>query len=199
MKHKKAFGIALAFAACLGVAAPSFSPIAEAAMKLESSEHWVRVEFDALPQTAAEVAPCQTPEETAALTVAALVRFTEDQETGIAMLNVLRGPRPLSPQEIQLLKDQLLKDRDYVARSHFNGATPDNNYTPLQPYSVTVADSVHSYDQENYATLYIRSGGADSPRPITLRKKPSTGEWFLWNHVGLLPGIRVPASQDPWR
>lgn len=201
MKHKKAFGIALAFAACLGlgVSSPGFSPAAEAAMKLESSEHWVRVEFDALPQTAAEVAPCQTPEETAALTVAALVRYTEDQEAGIAMLNVLRGPRPLSPQEIQLLKDQLLKDRDYVARSHFNGATPDNNYTPLQPYSVTVADSVHSYDQENYATLYIRSGGADSPRPITLRKKPSTGEWFLWNHVGLLPGIRVPASQDPWR
>ena len=183
----------------IGCFVPSFSPAVEAAMKLESSEHWVRVEFDSLPQTAAEVAPCQTPEETAALTVAALVRFTEDQETGIAMLNVLRGPRPLLPQEIQLLKDQLLKDRDYVARSHFNGATPDNNYTPLQPYSVTVADSVHSYDQENYATLYIRSGGADSPRPITLRKKPSTGEWFLWNHVGLLPGIRVPASQDPWR
>ena len=201
MRHKKAFGIALAVAACLGlgVSAPSFSPTAEAAMKLDSSEHWVRVEFDVLPQSAAEVAPCQTPEETAALTVAALVRFTEDQETGIAMLNVLRGPRPLSPQEIQLLKDQLLKDRDYVARSHFNGATPDNNYTPLEPYSVTVADSVHSYDQENYATLYIRSGGADSPRPVTLRKKPSTGEWFLWNHVGLLPGIRVPASQDPWR
>ena len=183
----------------LSLAVLCYAPCAEAAMKLESSEHWVRVEFDALPQSAAEVAPCQTPEETAALTVAALVRFTEDQEAGIAMLNVLRGPRPLSPQEIQLLKDQLLKDRDYVARSHFNGATPDNNYTPLQPYSVTVADSVHSYDQENYATLYIRSGGADSPRPITLRKKPSTGEWFLWNHVGLLPGIRVPASKDAWR
>ena len=184
----------------LSLAVLCYAPCAEAAMKLESSEHWVRVEFDALPQSAAEVAPCRTPEETAALTVAALVRFTENQAAGIEMLNVLRGPKgPLSAQEIQLLKDQLLRDRDYVARSHFNGATPDNNYTPLQPYSVTVADSVHSYDQENYATLYIRSGGADSPRPITLRKKPSTGEWFLWNHVGLLPGIRVPASQDPWR
>ncbi|MBR1759606.1 MAG: hypothetical protein IJ741_00320 [Schwartzia sp.] len=176
-----------------------FMTPAEAAMKLESSEHWVRVEFDALPQSAAEVSPCQTPEETAALAVAALVRYTENQEAGIAMLNALRGPRPLSPQEIQLLKDQLLGERNYVARSHFNGATPDNDYTPIVPYSVTVADSVHSYDQENYATLYIRSGGADSPRPITLRKKPSTGEWFLWNHVGLLPGIRVPASKDPWR
>ena len=186
-------------AMCVGISSPILTAPVEAAMKLESSEYWVRVEFDALPQTAAEVAPCQTPEETAALTVAALVRFTEDQEAGIAMLNVLRGPRPLSSQEIQLLKDQLLKDRDYVARSHFNGATPENNYTPLQPYSVTVSDNPNSYMTEGYATLYIRSGGADSPRPITLRKKPSTGEWFLWNHVGLLPGIRVPASQDPWR
>ncbi len=187
-------------ARCVGSSAPSVMPCTEASMKLESSEYWVRVEFDSLPQTAAEVAPCQTPEETAALTVAALVRFTEDQEAGIAMLNALRGSwRPLSSQEIQLLKDQLLKDRDYVARSHFNGATPDNNYTPLQPYSVTVSDNPNSYMTEGYATLYIRSGGADSPRPITLRKKPSTGEWFLWNHVGLLPGIRVPASQDPWR
>ena len=191
MKIQILFGVLFAVLLC---AAP-----AEAAMKLESTEHWVRVEFDALPQTAAEVAPCQTPEETAALTVAALTRYTENQEAGIAMLNVLLGPRPLSPQDIQLLKDQLLKDRNYVARSYFNGATPDNDYTPIEPYSVTVADSVHSYDQENYATLYIRSGGADSPRPVTLRKKPSTGEWFLWNHVGLLPGIRVPASQDPWK
>ena len=192
MKFAILLGLSLAVLCC--------APCAEAAMKLESSEHWVRVEFDALPQSAAEVAPCQTPEETAALAVAALVRYTEDQAAGLEMLNVLRGPKgPLSAQEIQLLKDQLLRDRDYVARSHFNGATPDNDYTPIVPYSVTVADNPHSYDQENYATLYIRSGGADNPRPITLRKKPSTGEWFLWNHVGLLPGIRVPASKDAWR
>ena len=85
MKIQILFGVLFAVLLC---AAP-----AEAAMKLESSEHWVRVEFDALPQTAADVAPCQTPEETAALTVAALVRYTEDQEAGIAMLNVLLGTR----------------------------------------------------------------------------------------------------------
>ena len=192
MKKKILSGLLFALALCM-------VSTAEAAMKLESSEYWVRVEFDSLPQSAAEVAPCKTPEETAALTVAALVRYTEDQAAGLAMLNVLRGPRPLSPQEIQLLKDQLLGDRNYVARSHFNGAIPENDYTPLQPYSVTVSDNPNSYMVEGYATLYIRSGGADSPRPITLRLKPSTGEWFLWENPGLLTGIRVPASQDPWR
>ena len=162
------------------------------------------VVFSSLPKNIGELkelpqSSLTDPFEVAALTVAALCRYCDSRDDCVEMLNFLRGPRPLSPQEIQLLKDQLLKDRDYVARSHFNGATPENDYTPLQPYSVTVSDNPNSYMTEGYATLYIRSGGADSPRPITLRLKPSTGEWFLWNHVGLLPGIRVPASKDPWR
>ena len=47
-------------------------------------------------------------------------------------------------------------------------------------------------------SLYLKSGGADSERPVTLRHKPSTDEWFLWNHTGILAGIRTPKSADPW-
>ena len=36
------------------------------------------------------------------------------------------------------------------------------------------------------------------PRPIKLRQKPSTGEWFLWEYSSPLSGIRTPAAQDPW-
>lgn len=172
---------------------------AEAAHSVEDVPEGKRVVFDALPQNAAELSPCHTPEETAALALTALVRFSENQAEGIAMLNVLRGPRPLSAHEIQLLKDQLLGGRSYVARSHFEGATPDNDYTPSRPYAVLVTENIYSYTTENYARLFLHSGGADSPRPITLRLKPSTGEWFLWDHVGLLPGIRIPASKDAWR
>ena len=32
---------------------------------------------------------------------------------------------------------------------------------------------------------------------IKLRKKPSTGQWFL-NDIQCLSDIRVPASEDPW-
>ena len=55
-----------------------------------------------------------------------------------------------------------------------------------------------TYQQEGYARFLITCGGADSPRPMTLRKKGSTGEWFLWDYKGLLSGIRIPASEDPW-
>ena len=33
--------------------------------------------------------------------------------------------------------------------------------------------------------------------PIKLRKKPSTGQWFL-NDIQCLADIRVPVEEDPW-
>ena len=42
---------------------------------------------------------------------------------------------------------------------------------------------------------FIRSGGADSPRPIVLRQKGE--QWFLWQQL-LMSAIRTPAAQDPW-
>ena len=51
------------------------------------------------------------------------------------------------------------------------------------------------YDAEGYATLYLRSGGADSPRQVKLRRKGE--QWFLWEQF-LLSDIRTPAKDDPW-
>ena len=53
-------------------------------------------------------------------------------------------------------------------------------------------------DIDNYLYLYIVSGGADNPRQIQLRRKPSTGEWFVWVFEGLLMDIRIPVSEDKW-
>ncbi len=55
----------------------------------------------------------------------------------------------------------------------------------------------YSFGTDNWATMYVMSGGADSPRTIKLRQKPSTGEWFL-NEIQCLSDIRVPAAADPW-
>lgn len=87
--------------------------------------------------------------------------------------------------------------KDYLVKSYFKGATPANNYTPDVPYVLEFSDNVASFAEEGYKRLDIRSGGADTPRQVTLRLKPSTGEWFLWDQV-LLVGIRMPVSQDPW-
>ncbi len=65
------------------------------------------------------------------------------------------------------------------------------------PYSITVGTTPYSFDNENWAVMYVTSGGADSPRPVKLRKKPSSGQWFI-NEIQCLSDIRVPVASDPW-
>ena len=114
------------------------------------------------------------------------------------MLEFLHGPKGLSVFDKQFLADRF-RDKDYVPRSYLAGATPQNGYTPAMPYTVTVFENPYSRANfaEGYLTLHIRSGGADSPRQIKLRNKPSTGQWFLWEQF-LLSDIRPPAAADPW-
>jgi len=157
--------------------------------------------FTHLPQSAAELsampeAALTTPFRAAALTVAALCRYNASPQDCIAMLNVLKGPQPLSPYEQQFLRDRL-RDAAYLPLSYFAGATPANNYTPAQPYTITVMADPYSYTEEGYAKLLVQSSGADQARPIKLRRKVQTQEWFLWEQF-LLSGIRVPVATDPW-
>ena len=114
------------------------------------------------------------------------------------MLDFLRGPRPLNGMDKQFIKDRF-RGKEYLMRSYFAGATPENNYTPKLPYRVSISENASSRSQfgEGYLTLYVACSGADSPRPLKLRNKPSTGQWFLWEQQ-LLTGIRIPKSADPW-
>ena len=141
-------------------------------------------------------ASLQKPEHTAALTVAVLCIYPISKDDALEMLNYLQGPRGVTPYDKQFLADRF-RDKDYVPRSYFAGATPQNNYEPSDPLTITVFENPYSRGQDGYLTLHVRSGGADSPRQIKLRHKPSTGQWFLWEQF-LLADIRQPAANDPW-
>ena len=160
------------------------------------------ITFNSLPKNLEELktlpqADLKSPEGTAALTIAALDVYPENPEECYRMLDFLRGPRPLSNMEKQFIRDRFMDDKSYLARSYFQGATPKNDYRPDTPFTLHFSDSAAQIAEEGYKILNVRSGGADSPRSITLRTKPSTGEWFLWEQM-LLAGIRIPESQDAW-
>ncbi len=148
-------------------------------------------ELQALPEASLDSAF-----KTTALTIVALCRYEQNPDEAIAMLNFLKGPEEVSTYEKQFIRERL-EGKMYKARSYFAGATPQNNYTPTTPYTITVSENPYSFDNENWATLYVTSGGADNPRPVKLRQKPSTGQWFL-NDIQCLSDIRVPVSEDPW-
>ncbi len=157
--------------------------------------------FAALPASVAELralpeAVLATPFAAAALSLAALACWERTPEKAYEMLDYLKGPEPLSPYEKQFIRDRL-EGKAYKVLSYFEGATPANGYTPDVPYRIRVSENPYSYPQENWATMFVTSGGADSPRQIRLRHKPSTGQWFLVE-LQCLSDIRVPAAADPW-
>jgi len=159
--------------------------------------------FTALPESLAEMqalpeAAMDTPFKTAALTICALCAYAADKSIGAEMLNFLLGPRPLNNVQISFLNDRF-SDGLYVPFSYFKGAVPENNYTPDEPFTVTVTAGAYSdaNANEGYKKLFVKSGGADSPREIVLRQRGSDGKWFLWEQF-LMVSIRKPKSDDPW-
>lgn len=156
--------------------------------------------FAALPESVTEMqalpeAALDTPFQAAALTVCALCAYAADKQIGTEMLNFLRGPRPLSNQEISFLNDRF-REGQHIPFSYFKGATPENDYTPSVPFTVTIETNPYSDANEGYKKLFIACGGADNPREIVLRKR-GDGKWFLWDQF-LMVGIREPKSANPW-
>lgn len=138
------------------------------------------------------------PEMVCALFLCALQLYLQNQNEGIAALNMLRGPRPMLPYDQQFLRDRL-RGKTYLPLAYFQGARPENGYTPQLPYTLDVLPVSRPQDIEpGYLRFFLTTAGADRPRPIRLRHKPSTGEWFLWEYSSILTGIRIPAAEDPW-
>jgi len=157
--------------------------------------------FASLPTNVAELqalpeASLDSAFKTTALTLAVLCNYEHNPEETIEMLNFLKGPGEVSGFEKQFIKEHLGSE-GYKARSYFEGATPQNSYKPDVPYKITVIENPYSFDNADWATLYVKSGGADNPRPMKLRRKPSTGQWFLVE-IQCLSDIRVPVEEDPW-
>ena len=159
-----------------------------------------KIVFNSLPETYEQFisllqAKLSTPFETAAMTVLAFCYYPLNKDLCLQMLDYLRGPRPLSGYDKQFIRDRFM-DKDYVPRSYFEGATPDNDYQPKEPYTIIVKETPYSYANQGMAKLDIRSGGADSPRQIELRKAKD-GKWYLWEQY-ILSDIRQPESSNPW-
>ena len=105
----------------------------------------ITIDFPGIPESYEEFvslpeAKMETPFETAAMTVLAFCVYPKDKDLSIKMLHFLRGPRPLSGMDISFIRDRFMDGRDYVPRSYFEGATPENDYTPNVPLKIVIGD-----------------------------------------------------------
>ena len=160
----------------------------------------IAVTYRQFPQSAADMQElvdefgCEDERNVAAFFMASLVRFTESADDCFSMIDVLRGPQPLSSAQKSQIKDSL-SDKKYLPRTYFEGAIPKNEYKPDDPWTVVVYDDPVSAP-EGYAYVMVKSGGADSKRRIVMRTKDDQS--YLWEYYGVLLSVRLPASEDPW-
>ena len=109
--------------------------------------------------------------------------------------------QPMTEIMKQNIKDRMTQNDKYnfIGKSYFKGSTPDNDYTPSNPYEIEVFENPYTDENEGYKKLFVRSGGADSERPITLRLAKD-GNYYVWSDsfMGLLSDIRQPESSNPW-
>ena len=160
----------------------------------------MQVTLNALPASLAEFRnlSLNTPDEVVAGFLCALNLYVKNPNEGVEAMNLLRGPRPMTPYDSQFLRDRL-RSKEYLPLAYFEGATPENGYQPRMPYTLNVLSDPRPQDIEpGYMRVFLKTAGADSPRPMKLRQKASTGQWFLWEYSSILSGIRIPAAQDPW-
>ena len=126
------------------------------------------VTLNQIPGTLQEFRMCpqmdlSRPENTCVMFLCALQLYIKDREAGVAAMNMLRGPRPMTPYDSQFLRDRL-RDKAYLPMAYFEGAMPQNNYTPTQPYVLHVLPDPRPQDiEDGYIRVFLKRQGQILP------------------------------------
>ena len=163
--------------------------------------------FNALPRNIEELKTLEVnnreffedPHFVTALFICCLNRITENSADAWEMINYLRthtatvgqnGIQKVSNENmLNIVSSDLVgKDKNGYPvanglRSYFAGSSPENLYTPTQPYCVTVVEAGSETNYTNngieYIRLYVETSGADSAiGPLILRKTNNHG-WLI--------------------
>lgn len=88
----------------------------------------------------------------------------------------------------------LLKDQ-YIMRSYAKGTSPENQYK-MDPndYELNVERvNLNPPGRESRGIqVYVKSSGADMPRPLYFKQSTSTKLWYMNAHTNVYTGIRPP-------
>ena len=160
-------------------------------------------EFVALRNTVAD-----TPQGGAAMMIVALYAYAQDETLGHQCLAVAvdhsrleEGPNGYKGWQVRTPDrrrvHQQIAGRAYVVHSYVRGTSPESGYRlPAPPYGIELSTNPYSGDLgSGIYKVFVASSGADSPRPVTL-KRDALGIWKAYEWSSLLVGVAVSAGQE---
>jgi hypothetical protein len=89
-----------------------------------------------------------------------------------------------------------LRTKPYIFTSYAKGATPQNGYAiDYQRFELVVERSQQDSGGRGWM-LAVRSGGADSARPVYMKQSEQTGLWYVSEFNNLYVDIRKPIDPN---
>lgn len=169
------------------------------------------IEFLALPKNVEDLKLIDRSGDNGKFVVVALLLASlktwkkEDEETCSEMMKELLNS-PTVPNNYSNFTKSFVKDRmlqndkyDFLADAYFDGAAPENAYTPKEPLAITLREFPYAPQTSTMygPTLYIEKivsdfKGADSERSVSVYKDPKDQKWYIWpdSYKSLLVDIK---------
>ena len=173
------------------------------------------IEFLALPKNVEDLKLIDRSGDNGKFVVVALLLASlktwkkEDEETCSEMMKELLNS-PTVPNNYSNFTKSFVKDRmlqndkyDFLADAYFDGANPDNGYTPNNPLSITLREYPYApqlstmYGPNIYVEKIVSDfKGADSERSVSVYKDPKDNKWYIWSdsYKSLLVDIKTPVE-----
>lgn len=158
------------------------------------------IEFLALPKNVEDLKLIDRSGDNGKFVVVALLLASlktwkkEDEETCSEMMKELLNsptvPNSYSNFTKSFVKDRMLQNDkyDFLADAYFDGANPDNGYTPNNPLSITLREYPYApqlstmYGPNIYVEKIVSDfKGADSERSVSVYKDPKDQKWYIWS------------------
>lgn len=171
----------------------------------------MKTTVDSLPQTIEEFTELRnqlaiTPQGGATAFMIALKIYASNEQLGhqcfvlsvdrklLSEGNVYKNFQ-LSRSDISRIKSQVSQNLK-LADSYIAGGSPENNYSVSLPYVYEYStNSTSGSEADGYMKLFIKCYGADSPRPIHI-KKNNRNIWKVSNWSSVIVGIKKPPVDD---
>jgi hypothetical protein len=123
-----------------------------------------------------------------------LLYHAGQKEEGLKRMNrLMTDPDPT----LQTFHGAMDPGNAYIWRSYAKGTSPDNGYEVTDPLKIDISSYYQPGEEPTETStslrMFIRSSGADSARPIKLRKD-SRGQWRIYEYSSLCVGVRKPKS-----
>lgn len=153
--------------------------------------------------------------KTMALLILAYRTWTPTNPTDCEEMLAYLNNREMTPYYKNFLRDRMKGDQKYkyLGNAYLNGATPENNYTPAKPISITlrqdtlpgkgnsISENIPYFEKTQTTPdiyrAFIDFPGSDSSRWICCYKHSKTGKWFIWDQSwhDLLTAVKQPAGE----